>query len=122
MENNSKNLGIEGEKTAREYLISCGYTILEINWRFKKYELDIICQIDQTIVFVEVKTRNSELFGSPEVFVTGQKQKFLISAGNQYLIQNSIDLESRFDIISIVQISNSFTVKHLQGAFYPAIK
>lgn len=122
MGNNSKHLGVEGEKKAREHLLKCDYTILETNWRFKKYEVDIICRRDQTLVFVEVKTRSSEVFGSPEIFVTLQKQKFLISAANQYLIQNNLELESRFDIISIVQISNSFTVKHLEGAFYPTIK
>ncbi|WP_317899102.1 YraN family protein [Aurantibacillus circumpalustris] len=122
MNNNSQKQGQEGEIIARKYLISKGYELLELNWRFRKYEIDIIAKKDETIVFVEVKTRKSNTFGEPEVFVTKQKQNFLIAAANQYLIENNIDLESRFDIISVLQFNNNHTVKHLEAAFYPLLK
>jgi putative endonuclease len=122
MQNKSQKQGLSGEKLAREYLLEKGYEILEQNWRFRKYEVDIISKKGQTIVFVEVKTRKSGTFGEPEVFVTRQKQNFLIAAANQYIIQNNIDLESRFDIIAILQFNNNHSVKHLEDAFYPGIK
>lgn len=122
MQNNSQKLGIEGEMLARDYLLKQGYGILELNWRYKKYEIDIIAKKDQSLVFVEVKTRKNNTFGEPELFVTKQKQKFLIAAASQYIIQNNIELESRFDIIAILQLNNNHTVKHLEAAFYPLIK
>lgn len=122
MTNNSQNTGKSGEETAKRYLLEKGYEILETNWRFKKYEVDIISKSGNTVVFVEVKTRKSDTFGEPEVFVTRQKQNFLVAAANQYIIQNNIDLESRFDIIAVLQLNNNQTVKHLEAAFYPQLK
>jgi putative endonuclease len=121
MQNKSQIQGLEGEKTARKYLLDQGFQILERNWRFKKYEVDIICKKDETMVFVEVKTRKSNTFGEPEMFVSKQKQRFLIAAAHQYLTQYNIELESRFDIIAIISLNNNQTVKHLEGAFYPGL-
>ncbi len=122
MLNNSHKQGQDGESLAGKHLLKEGYEILERNWRYKKYEIDIIAKKEQTIVFVEVKTRKSNTFGEPEIFVTRQKQGFIIAAANQYLKENSIELESRFDIIAIIQLNNTRTVKHLEAAFYPLIK
>lgn len=122
MQNNSQKQGQEGEKLARNHLLGQGYIILEANWRYKKYEIDIIAKNNQCIVFVEVKTRKSNTFGEPEIFVTKQKQNFLIAAANQYIVQNNIELEARFDIIAIIQLNNNHTVKHLEAAFYPLLK
>jgi putative endonuclease len=122
MNNNSQQQGAEGERLARGHLKNKGYELLDLNWRYKKYEIDIIAKKDETIVFVEVKTRKSNTFGEPEVFVTKQKQNFLIAAANQYIQEKNIELESRFDIIAVLQFNNNHTVKHLEGAFYPSVK
>jgi len=122
MENNSQKQGREGEILARNYLLKKGYEVLELNWRYKKLEIDIIAKKEETVVFVEVKTRKNDTFGEPEVFVTKRKQNFLINAANQYITENNIDLESRFDIIAVIQLNNNNTVKHLEGAFYPLLK
>lgn len=122
MNNNSQQQGAEGERIARDHMLNKGYELLDLNWRYKKYELDIIAKKDETIVFVEVKTRKSNTFGEPEVFVTKQKQSFLIAAANQYIQEKNIELESRFDIIAVLQFNNNHTVKHLEGAFYPSVK
>jgi putative endonuclease len=103
-------------------LLDRGFFVLQENWRFKKYEVDIIAKKNDQIIFVEVKTRSSALFGEPELFVNKQKQRFLIAAANEYLVSNNIDLECRFDIISVLQLNNTFSVKHLEGAFYPSLK
>jgi len=122
MENNSQLTGKSGEEAAKACLLAKGYSILETNWRFKKYEVDIISKIGQTIVFVEVKTRKSDTFGEPEIFVDRKKQNFLVAAAHQYITQHNIRLESRFDIIAVLQINNTQTVKHLEAAFYPLVK
>jgi putative endonuclease len=115
----SHNLGNEGEDIAKNHLLSQGYEILETNWRFKKYEIDIISKKDNLIVFVEVKSRSSDAFGEPEVFVSAKKQRFLISAAHQYILQNNIELESRFDVIAILVKQGDCFVNQIEGAFYP---
>jgi putative endonuclease len=121
MENISEDLGKIGEKLAQQHLLTQGYKILETNWRFRKYEIDIIAEINQTIVFIEVKARKSDTFGSPEIFVSKHKQKFILAAAHQYIVQHNISLESRFDVISVLQLNNNQIVKHLEEAFYPTI-
>ena len=122
MGDNSHTQGIEGEELAKRHLLLIGYEILERNWRYGKYEIDIIAKKDDTIVIVEVKTRKTDTFGEPEIFVTKQKQKFLVAAANEYIVSNNIELEARFDIIAIIRDNNTSTVKHLEGAFYPLVK
>ncbi len=117
-----KNTGTWGEEQAIAYLKAHNYSILATNWRYKKLEIDIIAQTKDKIVFVEVKTRSSEDFGEPETFVSLKKQRFIISAANQYIIEKDIDFEARFDIISVLVNDNKTTVKHLPEAFYPIVK
>jgi putative endonuclease len=111
--------GKKGEELATTFLKSKGYTILETNWRFKKLEADIIAISNQIMVVAEVKTRASSFFGEPELFVTRQKQKNLRSAANEYIQHKHLDLEVRFDIISIVLDKKQEMVKinHIQDAF-----
>lgn len=121
MKKNSQKFGKEAEELAKRYLADLGYTILESNWRFKKYEVDLIAENNEVIAFVEVKGRSNDVFGQPETFVTAKKQKFLITAANAYLQEKNIQKETRFDIVAILQINNNLTVKHLEAAFYPSI-
>lgn len=122
MEKNSTGKGNWAEEKAAQFLIKKNYVILERNWRFKKYEVDIIASEGNSIVFIEVKSRGTDAFGNPELAVTKKKQKFLVTAADQYIRAKNIELESRFDIVSILVINNNITVKHLEGAFYPSLK
>src|SRR3954469_14470160 len=106
--------GMKGEKIAEEYLISKGYSVLETNWRFGNLEADIIATNDRVIIVAEVKTRSTNLFGEPETFVTKQKQKNLIKAANNYIVRYKLDLEVRFDIISVIINSKGTTVNHIE--------
>jgi putative endonuclease len=123
MNSSSKKLGIIGETIACNYLIENGYEILERNWRFKKYEIDIIAKTNNAIIVVEVKTRKNTNFGQPEDFVSVTQQKYLTNAINEYVIKNNFNLECLFDIISI-KFNNEEkpTLKHLKNAFYPTLK
>ena len=112
-------LGKIGEKLAAEYLINKGYEILEQNFYFDKAEIDIIAKKDNnTLVVVEVKTRNSDFFGDPQDFVTPSKIKLLVKAANEYMISNDLDMEVRFDIIAIIKNKTIEKMEHFENAFY----
>ena len=112
-------LGALGEVLATQYLQHEGYTILERNWSFQKAEIDIIAQKEEdTMVFVEVKTRNSAFFGDPQSFVTSSKIKLLVKAANEYLIRNELQQEARFDIIAVLKNNKEERIEHFENAFY----
>ncbi len=112
-------LGVKGEILALEYLEKKGYTILEINWRFKKTEVDIIAKEGKDLVIVEVKTRNSDSFGFPEEAVGKEKQKNLAIATEEYLEQNNLSMDLRFDVISITINNKVPKIFHIKDAFFP---
>ena len=112
-------LGKIGEQLAVDYLLRNGYAILERNFTYNKAEIDIIAQYDEeTVVVVEVKTRNSAFFGDPQSFVTPGKIKLLVKAANEYVVVNSLDKELRFDIIAVLKNQNIEQLKHFENAFY----
>ncbi|RDK88256.1 YraN family protein [Marinirhabdus gelatinilytica] len=112
-------LGNLGEELATQFLLREGYTILDRNWVFQKAEVDIIAQKEEdTVVFIEVKTRNSAFFGDPQSFVTPAKIKLLVKAANEYLITNELHKEARFDIIAVLKNSKEERIEHFENAFY----
>jgi putative endonuclease len=110
-------LGNKGEKIAADYLIKKGYSILELNYRFLKAEVDIIVKKEDVIIGVEVKTRTSTYFGNPQDFISPKKIKLMVSALDNYVVENDLDVEVRFDIIAIIKEKNTFQIEHLKDAF-----
>ncbi len=111
--------GDEGEKIAISYLQKKGYKILETNWRVEKWEIDIIAEDEIERVFIEVKTRFSETFGSPEEAVTLRKQQHLINAANLYVLQQDYEGPLRFDVVGIhLQKGKAPVIEHIEDAFY----
>lgn len=110
-------LGEKGEQIAAKYLIAHHYKLLETNWRWQKAEVDIIAQINHTLVFVEVKTRSYDTVIRPEEAVHLKKQQLLKNAAEAYLEEKSLDLEVRFDIIAIVKSQGKTSTKHIIQAF-----
>lgn len=119
MMTDNQKTGDAGESIARSYLLNQGYKILDTNWRFGHLEVDIIAEHTGMLVFCEVKTRSSANFGSPEQFVTKQKQYNLIRAANFYLTKFNLTHEVRFDIIGIVQNGGKTELTHYKDAFQP---
>lgn len=115
------DLGLKGEEIATRFLTKNGYQILERNWRHRNDEIDIIAFDGSFVVIVEVKTRSTGFFGKPEEAVTDTKQKFLVRAAEEYVIEKDIHCETRFDIISIIIEGNTQTINHIKEAFYPEI-
>ena len=97
-----KELGNTGEKLARDFLKKKGYKIRETNFRCREGEIDIIAQQKDCLVFVEVRTKTSTGFGSPEESVTFAKKEKLIASALTYL-NNHKDLPEswRIDFIAV---------------------
>lgn len=111
--------GRKGEDVAEEFLIQQGYEILARNWRTSLGELDIIAKKDDFLVIVEVKTKSSLAFGNPEEAVNYRKQRQLVNMADVYIRQKNINLETRFDVISVVLGAGGCTVTHHERAFSP---
>ena len=116
------DLGKKGEDLAVEFLLQNDYTILERNWIFQKAEIDIIAKKENIVTVIEVKTRSTLDFGSPQDFVKPKKIQLLIKAVNAYINDREKDfddaLEIRFDIIAIHKTEETFAIEHLTDAFY----
>ena len=95
------NTGMEGEKLGAAYLITMGYVIEEKNWRFQRSEVDVIAHKNETLHFIEIKTRKTKNFGLPEDQVGKKKMENLINAAEQYLFIHPKWKRIQFDILSI---------------------
>ena len=85
----------------KAWLIKNDYTIIETNWRYGKWEIDIIAMKEDKLHFVEVKTRRNSHFGFPEDLVDKTKLRYFISAGTAYIRRNKGYRWIRFDILAI---------------------
>jgi len=112
------DLGKLGEELAVDFLEKNGYEILETNWTFDKAEIDIIAQKETILAVVEVKTRSSIDFGLPQDFVKSKKIQLLLKSVNEYVTQNDLEVEVRFDIVAIHKENAEFVIEHIEEAFY----
>lgn len=115
-------LGKMGEQIALNRLTANEYKILERNWYFRKKEIDIIAEKDDFLIIVEVKSRSIGFQENPRDAVNMKKQRFLIQAANAYIDKYDIDLEVRFDIITVVFDDQEYEIEHIEDAFYPTLK
>ena len=99
------DIGKEGEKLAEAYLADRGYRILHRNWRYGKYEIDLITTKNEKLHFFEVKFRSCNTIAKPEEAVNKKKIKSLLQAIDQYLYLNPQHTDFRLDILSIIQHS-----------------
>jgi putative endonuclease len=112
-------LGKIGEELAVQFLVDKGYEILERNWRNIHKEIDIIAKEGEDLVIVEVKARQTDEYGEPDIAVTKRKQRMLIAAANAYITRKGLDVETRFDIVSIVFKDGEPVIEHIEDAFLP---
>ena len=123
-------LGRLGEDIAADYLEKNGYRIVRRNQRFGKNELDIVCEDDNFIVFVEVKTRSclypeSGDFGIPSRAVDEGKRKNTVKASRDYLAANYINKQPRIDVVEVYMLEQKsefktptvLKVNHIRNAF-----
>lgn len=111
------SLGQRGERLAARYLKRLGYRILKRNYRSPSGEVDIIAMDGGTMVFVEVKTRSSDTFGSPAEAVGYHKRKRVCAAAMLYLSGLPQQPSARFDVIGIRLRGWRSEVEHIKDAF-----
>lgn len=104
-ETNKRKLGTRIEGIVREYLTAHGFEILEMNYRCKQGEIDIVAREDGYYVFVEVKYRNSEKCGTPAEAVGIAKQKRISKVARYYLYCHNLGefTPVRFDVASVLK-------------------
>ena len=111
-------LGNSGEAEAVKYLKKMKYKILELNFRNKLGEIDIIAEDKGTIVFIEVKTRQTISFGSPKEAITKNKQRNISMVALSWLkAKKKSDVKARFDVISIIFNKKVLDVELIKNAF-----
>jgi putative endonuclease len=97
-----QRLGRRGEEIAAAYLGEQGYSILARNWRCPAGELDIVARQGETLVFVEVRARRGDRFGTPEQSVTPAKQAKLVELAQTYLQEHGLaDEQWRIDVVAL---------------------
>lgn len=116
------DMGRKGEAIAADYITKKGYRILDTNWRHGHKEIDIIARLKDEIVVIEVKTRAENYAEEPWEAVTPSKIRNIVEVADVWLRINHVDLETRFDVISIlINKDGSHALEHFEGAFIPPV-
>lgn len=111
-------LGRKGEDLAHRYLQRAGFSVLARNYRPSEgeAEVDIVARDGDTVVFVEVKSRASADFGTPDRAIDPEKERHIKAAARSYIKRAGLEDPVRFDIISVV-FTNPPSIVHHQDAF-----
>ena len=117
----TRELGDIAENLAREHLLKLGYQILDTNWYHGHLELDIVARDQDELVIVEVKARTGLRYEHPSEAVTNSKIKRIVEAADAYIIEKDLDVETRFDVITVIFVNQKFELEHFKEAFYPTI-
>lgn len=106
-----------GEDIATRYLEQIGYEIIQRNFECKIGEIDIIAKEKDEIVFVEVKTRASALYGQPKDAVDVTKKKHIYRSAEFYIyIRHLEKYPVRIDVIEVYKKQGKFKVHHIKNA------
>ena len=124
MANKTKTeIGREGEEAAVYYLKTKGYTIIQTNWHWHHYELDIIAMHGENLVIIEVKTRAANYLVSPEEAIDKKKIRRIVQAADAYVRRYNIDKPVRFDIITLIQKADGgYVIDHIDDAFFAPLR
>jgi putative endonuclease len=118
MKDSRKQLGAAGEDLAAAALIKQGYQILERNYLAPIGEIDLVARQGKTLVIVEVKTRRSTRFGSPQEAVSRAKQAKLQHLAEYYLQQKGLlETPVRFDVVAVTMTGDGPRVEIIADAF-----
>jgi putative endonuclease len=110
-------LGPLGERRAAWFYRLRGYTVVARNARFRGGEIDLIVRRGRTLVFVEVKTRQSLTAGAGYDAVAGRKQLQIVTLARQWLARHPHAGEVRYDVLSLFWNGRRFVVTHFADAF-----
>jgi len=117
-EQSTRQKGKVSEQIAENFLFEKGYEIIKRNFQWGKLgEIDIVAKDKNILVFVEVKSCTTKLYGDPLFFVTPQKARQLQKVAQGYLYVNKItDQDCRFDIVAIDFSEKPYVITHLENA------
>ena len=108
-------LGRQGEDAAEHFLKAKGYKLLDRNWRSGSLELDLICLDQDSLVFVEVKSRSNTCISTPADGLTRKKAATLVRAASMYLTEKEMwDRSCRFDLVAVVFGPGEPEINHLE--------
>ena len=100
------------------HLKTKGFRVLARNWRFRQWELDLVCRDRDTVVFVEVKTRKAHSMATPGDALTRTKQDRLVKAASHFLTEfNLWDAPCRFDLAAVTATGSALDVEHIENVF-----
>ena len=120
MVTDKQKLGKKGEDLALGYLLKKGYKKIVQNYRFAKGEIDIICECENDLIIVEVKSVKVAGFGSGEERITPKKQKMIIETTYGFLGENEKyeDYGVRFDVVVVNFNNYPAEIIHYKSAFW----
>lgn len=111
-------LGAWGERAAARFLRRRGYVIVERNYRCPVGEIDLVAVDGDTLVFVEVKTRTGDAFGTPFEAVDGRKRRRLLRAATHFLRRRGGEGSGlRFDVVGVTRTGLTWRCELVQDAF-----
>ena len=115
----NKLKGDIGEAIACQFLKKQRYKILQTKYKNAFGEIDIIAKQNNTLIFVEVKSRSSQIFGLPKEAINKSKHKTILAVATAYLKQNKLidKISVRFDCIQIIGDKNDYNLEHLTNIF-----
>lgn len=112
------SIGKLAELKACEYMQKKRYTLVDVNYKSRFGEIDLIMQKGKYICFIEVKMRSEKSIASPAEFVDSFKQERMVKTAAIYLQYNPSKLQPRFDVIEVFTENNKIkSIKHLENAF-----
>lgn len=112
------SLGKLAELRACDYLQKKRYKLIDVNYRSRFGEIDLIMQKGRFICFIEVKMRNTNSIASPAEFVDSAKQDKIFKTASLYLQKKPSPLQPRFDVVEVFTENNRIkSIKHLENAF-----
>ncbi len=111
-------MGSRGEEYAAEFVEGRGMRVIRRNYRCRMGEIDIIAVDADTVVFIEVKTRASGMYGSPAEAVTDAKKSKLLKTAYHYIMSNDTKgMGLRFDVAEVFFAEGCFSVNYIENAF-----
>lgn len=114
----TKEKGREGERLAARHLEKKGFRILDLNYRNRLGEIDIVAEDRGVLVFVEVRTLKASAGHTPEETIQWKKQQRLSRTALAYIQHKGLEaLPARFDVIAVAFSGNRSKVRHIPDAF-----
>lgn len=109
--------GGDAEDKALDFLKSKGLRLIVRNYRSRRGEIDLVMEDGDDIVFVEVRYRKNDAYGSALESIDRNKQMRLIACAEQYLCQNPLDKASRFDVVGLSPGRDGTSIEWVRNAF-----